>query len=330
MYQNLSTTSEAEIAFRQAIDNVGDAEQREQLRQAYIQVETQARTQYWYSFARDGAGYFLETAIELDQAALVKFFLTKYNWEQWFGGPPKILFQVIVNGDIELLNLLLNTSPAKERNQCWLDLSFHDMIDVAINKAQPAVIQYFYEIDKQKWQKNYKWHGAAWLLKAAKMGQLKIVQFLLTRDDAEQVVSNLILRLELDSENKVNKIFAKTIETITQACIESKSEKLFHLLIGKFQEYIATQSQEEQPELHALAQRAQERFAVSVKLSQLQHQRTDFTGTVKDQQKHQEEQINKYVQLGQKIMQQDPTAGLVNAVSAAIEAEITAHNSAKK
>ena len=324
MYQNLSTTSEAEIAFRQAIDSVGDAEQREQLRQAYIQVETQARTKSWYSFARNDIKEFLSTAIKLGQTALVKFFFTKYDWGRRFGMAPDILRDAVINGNLELLNWLLNDSPVRVR------CSFYDIINTAITNAQLAVIKYFYETYKQEWQADYGKHGDDWLIIAAKVGQLEILRFLLTRDDAEQRMSKMSFWVFFDLESEVrSKAFVGIIKAIAQACIEINNKKLFDLFIGKVQEYIAGRSQE-YPELQALVQQAQERFVVSIELSKLQHQKTDMTDTVTKQQKHQYEQAKKCMQLEQKIVQQAPVAGLINAISEILETKIATYNPAKK
>ena len=182
MYQNPSTASEAEIAFRQAIDNVDDAEQREQLRQAYAQVEAQARTHDQYSFARHGASDFLSTAIKLGQTALVKFFLTEYDWEQWFRYLPDIVYNIIANGNLELLKWLLQESSDRVKDQCWSDLFLDSMVQTAIEFAQFTVIRYFCETYEQEWQQDYTKSGGSWLTMAAQMGQLKIVQYLLTLD----------------------------------------------------------------------------------------------------------------------------------------------------
>ena len=162
MYQNLDAISEAEAAFRQAIDSVGDAEQREQLRQAYIQVETQARTHGWYRFAQHGTDQFLSTAIKLGQTALVKFFFTGYDWERWFHVLPEldnILLDIIASGNLELLSWLPNESPARLRDQCWLDLPFYGAVKTAIDCAQLAVVKHLCETCKQEWQKDYTNHG---------------------------------------------------------------------------------------------------------------------------------------------------------------------------
>ena len=299
MYQNLSATSEAEIAFRQAIDNVGDAEQREQLRQAYIQVETQARTHDQYSFARHSASYFLLTAIELGQTALVKFSFA------WFSRPPQIIGWVIVNGNLELLKWLLpKGSPPKGDNQCWptrdgLMMTFYGMICVAVEHAQLTVIQYFCETYKQEWQKCYTRSGDDWLLKTAKRKQLEMVRFLLTRDEAEQVISNMEFWVDFNPRAEVkSKVFAGIIETIIRACAEIRSEKLFALFIGKVQGYIALQPQEEQLGLQVLVKRA-----IAIERSKLQHQRAGMVNTF---------------------------AGLVDAVSETLEDEIATYNPVKK
>lgn len=329
MYQNLSTTSEAEMAFRQAIDNVGDAGQREWLRQAYIHVETQARAHDQYSFARHGAGYFLSIAVKLGYTALVKFFLTEYHWEQWFRLSPKfdgILLDVIAGGNSELLNWLLKESPVKVRDRCWENTAFYFMVKVALECAQLDVIRYFCEAYKKEWQKCYTSYGDNWLITAAQMRQVKIVRFLLTRDDVEQMMSKMKFWFYFDPKNEVeSEVFANIIETIAQACLEIKSEKLFNLFIEKIQDYIATK----QPKLQASVQQVQERFAATIALSKLQHQRIGIADTAAEKQKHQGEQLNKCVQLKQKIVQQAPAAGLVDVFSDAIEAEVATHNSAE-
>ena len=301
MYQNLSATSEAEIAFRQAIDNVDDAEQREQLRQAYIQVETQVRTRKLYSFAQDGIKYFLPTAIKLGHAALVKFFLTKYDWERWFNYLPNIAYDIIANSNLELLNWLLKESLNRVKDRCCLDLFLGGMVQTAIEFAQLTVIRYFCETYEQEWQQEYTKSGGSWLTMAAQMGQVEIVQFLLTRDNAEQMMSNMVLAIFVDPRTKIEsklKVFVDTIETIIRACVEIRSEKLFTLFIGRVQRYIALQPQEEQPGLQALVKRA-----IAIERSKLQQQRADKVNTF---------------------------AGLVNAVSETTEAKIAAYNSAKK
>ena len=331
MYQNLSTTSEAEIAFRQAIDNVGDAEQREQLRQAYIQVEARMEAEPLYSFAQNGSGRFLRAAVELGQAALVKFFLTEYDWERWFGALPQIVSSVIVNGNLELLGWLLNESLDRVRSQCWLGVSFDDMVKIAITNAQPAVIKYLYETCEQEWQKDYINNGDSWLITAIKMKQLEIVQFLLTRDNAEQMMSNMKFWVYCNPIIEIeSKALARTVKTMAQACIKNKNEELFNIFIGKVQKYIATKPQEKRPELQDLVRQVQEQFTASIVLSKLQHQRTSMADTIAKKQKYQAEQAKKCEQLEQKIVQQAPAAGLIDAASEALEIKIATYNPVKK
>ena len=295
-YQNLSTTSEAEMAFRQAIDSVGDAERREQLRQAYIQVETQTRTYGWYRFAQHGTDQFLSTAIEMSQTALVKFFLAEYNWRRWFSVPPQIVGSVITSGNLELLNWLLNDAPAWVRDQCWLSgLTFYGAIQKTLERAQLAVVKCLYEAYKQAWQAEYTTYGNYWIMAAAERRQLEIVRFLLTRDNTEQVMSSMKFRDCFNPRTEVkSKVFVVIIETIIHACAEIRSKKLIDLFIGKVKEYIAEQPLKEQPGLQILVKRT-----MTMERSKLQHQRASF-------------------------------AGLIDAISETLETKIATYNPAKK
>ena len=173
--------------------------------------------------------------------------------------------------------------------------------------------------------------GGDWLVIAARMEQLEIVQFLLTRDNAEQMMSNMTFWVYFNPNIRIEpKAFACTIEVITQACLKIKSVKLFDLFIEKVQKYIVKQPPNEQLVLQALVQQVQARFAATIKLLMLQHQKTDMTDTITKQQKHQYEQAKKCMQLEQKIVQQAPVAGLINAISEILETKIATYNPAKK
>ena len=143
----------------------------------------------------------------------------------------------------------------------------------------------------------------------------------------EQMMSGMGYWLYTHSKRGVNKveIFANIIKIMAQACIEITSERLFDLFIGQVQGCLAGQPPEIRLDLQDLIQQEQERVALSIKRSKLQHQKTSMANIIAGKQKHQDEQLNKCAQLEQKIAQKVPVVGLVNVISAAIEDAGSSH-----